>query len=235
MEYLLVLYRVITILTVFLIVALLLSKRHLGRFNVFDFITAVTLGAVAGADMSDINAPHGPRIFALFMIGILHVLFTKLILENRKIGKYLTFDPTMVIQNGKIVVKNLERVRYSLDDLLCQLRQNGIFDLGEVEYAILEPYGKLSVLKKSQYLPVTPKDLNLPSEYKGLSTPLIIEGKINSDGLQSIGFTEPWLVDKLNNLGITGPGEVFLALLNTRGDLYVSKYAEPANVQKVSH
>ncbi|MBZ4653190.1 MAG: hypothetical protein JG781_528 [Peptococcaceae bacterium] len=97
MIYLNVFYRVVTVLLVFLLVALLLSKRHLGRFTIFDFIAAVTLGAVAGADISDIDQPHGPRIFALIVIGVIHVLFTKIILENRKIGKLVTFDPTMII------------------------------------------------------------------------------------------------------------------------------------------
>ncbi len=235
MIYLTVIYRVVTILLVFLLVALLLNKRHLGRFTVFDFIAAVTLGAVAGADIADPDKPHGPRMFALIAIGVIHVLFTKLILEKRKFGKLFTFDPTMVIQNGKIVVKNLKNIRYTLDDLLCQLRERGVFDLSEVEYAILEPDGKLSVLKKSQYLPVTPGDLKISTQYKGLSIPLILEGKVIQEGLKSANLTEEWLLNQLGNQGIANPGEVFIALLNTQGNLYISKYREPSNIQKIDH
>jgi uncharacterized membrane protein YcaP (DUF421 family) len=190
MVYLIVFYRIITVLFAFLIIALLLSKRHLGRYTIFDFITAVTMGAVAGADISDVKEPHGPRIFALIVIGITHVLFTKMLIKNRKLGKLLTFDPTMIVQNGKIVVKNLNKVRYTLDDLISHLRENGVFDISELEFALLEPNGKLSFLKKSQYANVTPFDLNIPTKYKGLSLPLIIEGKVNHKMLKSANLTE---------------------------------------------
>ena len=235
MIYLIVLYRVVSILLVFLVVALLLSKRHLGRFTIFDFIAAVTLGAVAGADISDIDKPHGPRIFALFLIGVIHVLITKAILRYRKIGKLVTFDPTMVIQNGRIVVKNLKNVRYTLDDLLCHLRELGIFDINEVEYAILEPNGKLSALKKSRHLAVTPADLNLSPRYKGLSIPLVLEGKVDYEGLNSAKLTEQALLNMLLGQGVTNIKDVFLALLNSQGNLYIARYDEPANIQKMDH
>ncbi|KKM11561.1 hypothetical protein SY88_07615 [Clostridiales bacterium PH28_bin88] len=235
MTYLLVLYRVVTILVVFLLVALVLSKRHLGRFTIFDFIAAVTLGAVAGADISDVDKPHGPRIFALIAIGAIHILFTKMLLKNRKLGKLLTFDPTMIIQNGKIVVKNMEKVRYTLDDLLSHLREQGAFDISEVEFAILEPNGQLSVLKKSQHLPATPGDLKIPTQYKGLSIPLVLEGKAKHEGLRAINLTEEWLVNQLAGQGVTDVQEVFLALLNTQGQLYVAKYQDPSNIQKLDH
>lgn len=235
MIYLIVFYRVVTILLVFLLVALLLSKRHLGRFTIFDFIAAVTLGAVAGADISDVDKPHGPRIFALIVIGAVHFLFTKMILANRKIGKLITFDPTMIIQNGKIAVKNLRSVRYTLDDLISHLRELGIFDFSEVEYAILEPNGKLSVLKKSRHLPVTPADLNIPFQYKGLSIPLVIEGKINYEGLKSRNLTEQNLLEQLLGHGITNTKDVFFAALNSQGYLYIARYEEPSNIQKIDH
>lgn len=235
MVYLIVLFRVITILLVFLIVALLLNKRHLGRYTIFDFITAVTMGSVAGADMSDVEEPHGPRIFALIIIGLVHVLFTKMLINNRKLGKLVTFDPTMIIQNGKIAVKNLKKVRYTLDDLISHLRENGVFDIGEVEFAILEPNGKLSFLKKSQHLNLTPADMNIPTLYKGIGIPLIMEGKIDHSKLDGVMLTEEWLFAQLKEQGIKDVQEIFLAVLNTRGDLYVSKYADPPNIQKVDH
>lgn len=235
MVYLIVLYRVITVLLVFLIMGLLLNKRHLGRYTIFDFITAVTMGSVAGADMADVQEPHGPRIFALIAIGVAHVLFTKMLINNRKLGKLVTFDPTMIIQNGKIVVKNLKKVRYTLDDLISHLRENGVFDICELEYAILEPNGKLSFLKKSQYLNVTPADFNIPTQYKGISLPLIIEGKIDHTRLDGVMLTEKWLFDELKKQGVKDVQEVFLAVLNTQGNLYVSKYGDPVNIQKIDH
>lgn len=235
MVYLIVLYRILTVLFAFLIIGLLLNKRHLGRYTIFDFITSVTMGAVAGADIADVKEPHGPRIFALIVIGITHILFTKMLIKSRKLGRLLTFDPTMIIQNGKIVVKNLEQVRYTLDDLISHLRENGVFDISEVEFALLEPNGKLSFLKKSQHANITPADLNIPTKYKGLSLPLIIEGKVVHKMLKSAGLTEEWLLEQLNKQGVTNVQDVFLTMLNTQGNLYLSKYKDPPNIQKVDH
>ena len=122
--------------------------------------------------------------------------------------------------------KNLKKMRYTLDDLLIQLRHRGIFDLKEVEFALLETTGQLSVLKKSQYAPVTPHDLKIPTKYKGLSTELIYDGKVIDINLKRFNLDRAWLEQQLKAQGIQSPREVFLALLNTEGELYVNRYQD---------
>src|SRR5690606_7188476 len=97
-------------------------------------------------------------------------------LHFRGVAKYINGEPVILIMNGQIMEKNLKKMRYTIDDLLTQLRHQKIFDLKVVEFAILETDGKISVLKKSQYAEVTPDDLKIPTKYRGLSTELIYDG-----------------------------------------------------------
>lgn len=235
MEYLVVTFRMITVILLFLVVALLMGKRHIGELSVFDFIIAVTLAAVAGADLADPKVPHGPTILAIIGLGIIHYIISKAILKNRKAGHLLTFDPTIVMQNGLILKENLAKIRYTVDELLSHLREKGIFDLGEVEFAILEPNGSLSVLKKSQYQPATPKDLKIATEYKGIATVVILEGKIDQEGLRSVSLSQQWLEDKIKQMGYNKVEDIFLAEINTKGELYVSPQKPPTPVQQIDH
>lgn len=234
MEYLVVMYRMITVITLFLVVAILMGKRHLGEFSVFDFVIAITLGAVAGADLADPQIPHGPTYLTIIGLGFLHYLLSKFILKNRKIGYWLTFDPTVVVQNGVILKENLSKLRYTVEELLTHLREKGVFDLQEVEFAVLEPTGTLSVLKKSQYHPVTAGDLRIAKPDRGLSFPVILEGKFHRRGLETVNWSEKKLKAKLQKMGFEKPEEIFLALVNTQGDLYISPQIPPTPIQPLN-
>src|SRR5690554_311470 len=205
MEYLIVLSRLVVVIAVFWAVAILMGKRHIGVLAIFDFIIAVTLGALAGADLADPKVPHGPTLMTIVLLGVFHFLLSRTLLKRRKIARWLTFDPTVVMQNGVIRKENLAKIRYTVDELLSHLRGKDVFDLQEVEFAVLESNGTLSVQKKSQYQPVTPKDLSLATSYQGLAVPLIIEGRINGKGLKSTGLTEEWLLDKIRQSGYATP------------------------------
>ena len=182
--------RILTIMPLFLVVALLLGKRHLAELSVFDFVVAITLGAVAGADIADPNIEHLPTVFAIVALGGLHVLLSATILRKRYIGRWLTLDPTLVVQKGVILKKNLERIRYTVDDLLADLRGKDIFELSEIEYAVLEPTGSLSVLKRATEKPITPKDIEQAPDTMGIPLPVILEGKVHLPGLQAFNLTE---------------------------------------------
>lgn len=105
-----------------------------------------------------------------FILALLAILFDVLHLKNLKFRKITEGEPIIVIQNGVILEDNMRKLRYHIDNLEAQLREKDVFDFSEVEYAILEPTGNLSVLKKAQNRPLTPFDMNLKTEYKGIST-----------------------------------------------------------------
>jgi uncharacterized membrane protein YcaP (DUF421 family) len=143
-------------------------------------------------------------------------------------------EPTLVIQNGKILAKNMSRCRYNIDDMLLQLRTQGVFNVDDVEFAVLESNGQLSVLRKSHKQPVTREDLKIPSGYEGLSSEMIVDGEIIYQNLQQNNLDEAWLILELERQGIRSPKEIMLASLDTRGNLYVDKKVDGLQATQVS-
>src|SRR5690606_35132866 len=143
--------------------------------------------------------------------------------------KLLDGEPTVVVQNGQILEGALKRLNYNLDDLRMQLRSQGVFSMGEVEFAIVEPGGQLSVLKKSQLLPATPADLNIPTSYKGPATELIVDGHIVHANLEQLGLTEAWLVEQVRGRGHE-MADVYYAELDTQGNLYIDLHDDLQHV-----
>jgi uncharacterized membrane protein YcaP (DUF421 family) len=128
----------------------------------------------------------------------------------------------------------MRKLRYHLDNLEAQLRDKGVFDFSEVEFAVLEPNGQLSVLKKSQNLPLTPYDMNITTEYKGISTELIKDGQLLEQNLVQRNLTIDWLKGELKKQNINNVNDVFYAAVNSKNGLYISlKKSKLKNVQKV--
>ncbi len=222
MDLIIVTVRIGTIIPLLILMTLLMGKRQVGELPVLDFVIAITIGSVAGADIADINIPHLPTAFAIIVLGIFQFIVSYGKISSRLFNHYLTFEPTIVIQNGQIVKKHLKKIRYTLDNLLELLRLKGVFNINEVEFAIIEANGKLSVLRKSQYEPPTAQDLKVKTDYQGVMTPLIVEGKVFPPGLHYVGLDEQWVVGKINEQGYKGVNEIFFAALNVDGTLHIS-------------
>ena len=128
----------------------------------------------------------------------------------------------------------MRKLRYHLDDLEMQLRDKGVFDFNEVEFAVLESHGQLSVLKKTQFQPVTPKDMNMKTGYKGLSMEIIKDGDILDKNLQQNNLSIDWLKQELKNRNIQKVSDVVYAAINTDKVLYISlRQKTLKNTQKV--
>lgn len=196
----------------------------------FEYVNGITIGSIAATLSVDTNI----RPFALWVglavwtAGVFAI--EKLSLVSWRIGKYLDGEPTVLVMNGRIMEKALGRLNLRLSDLLGQLRAQGAFDISEVEFAVMETGGQLSVLKKSQYQPLTPNDMGIPTEYKGLSTELIYDGVVVEANLKQVNLDRKWLTRELGNHGVKDPSQVLLALLDTSGKLYVDLYDDPGKV-----
>jgi len=198
----------------------LAGRKSISQLNFLDFLLANLTGNILGNYV--VGPAKGARVFVAPVVFIASGILTELLtLRSRPLRKILEGQPLVVIKNGKIIRKNMANTRYDLAELLMALRKKDIFDLGEVEFAVLEPNGKVSVQKKSQYRPVTPKDFKLSTGYEGLSSVLISDGKVLEKNMEMNGLTHDWLMKTLNNKGVKDVAGVFLASLATDGSLYV--------------
>lgn len=201
----------------------LMGQREIGSLNVFDFIVVITIGSIAAAPLaSSTDDVIGPFV-SIGTLGVLNILIAYLSLKNAKFRRVVQDEPIVLVQNGQILEDTMRSTRFNLDDLLTEIRKNNIPNLADVEFAILESNGRVSVIPKSQARPVTPQDLQLPTPYEGMPSVLIEDGNIIEDNLRENQLSKNWLLEQLQNLGIRSEKEVFAALLDTQCRLYVSK------------
>jgi uncharacterized membrane protein YcaP (DUF421 family) len=213
--------------------ARLIGRKLLAQMSYFDFTVAITIGSISGSYV--VQMVEGMWVLiAPLLLAILAIIFDYVHLKSLHFRKLTEGEPVIVMQNGQILEKNMKRLRYHLDNLEAQLRDKGVFDFSEVEFAIFEPHGQLSVLKKSQYLPLTPSDMKLSTKYKGLSTEIIKDGTVLEENLKQNHLSRDWLTQELRKRKIGNIADVIYAALNTEGVLYVSmKHSDLKYSQKV--
>lgn len=228
-DLLILLFRVVTILPLLLVVALFMGKRSIGELPVFDLLILLTLGSVVGADIAEPDVVHIHTIVAIILIGILQKLVAKWKIMNRKFGKLVTFEPTVVIQDGSFIIENLKNMQYSIDNVLLMLREKDVFDITNVKLGIIEANGQLTVLRKPEKSPVTIEDLRLYKPHADLAYPLIVEGTLYREVFNVVSIDEKWLKTKLKHLGIIDYEDVFFASIDEQKNLHVSKKSLDAN------
>ncbi|MFV8829362.1 DUF421 domain-containing protein [Alkalihalobacterium sp. APHAB7] len=234
-ESLIILGRIFTIFPLFLMVTIYMGKRSLGEMPIFDFLIIITLSNVIGADIADPTVDHIYTYLAVIVIPLLHKSVARLLISNRKLGKKLTFEPTLVIQDGKVLVENLKRIQYTIDNVLQMLRQKDIFDISEVKVAIIEGDGKISVMKQENKMEVTLEDMNLDKKNLSLALPLIVEGEIYDDILTYLGLDRPWLIEELQKRNIPQMNRIFFASINQNQELHISLKKEEQHMPPFYH
>jgi uncharacterized membrane protein YcaP (DUF421 family) len=212
-----------------LIFARILGKEQISQLTFFDYVQGITIGSIAAELTTDLSSRAWPHWVGLAVWAALGLLMEVISMKWRYGAKVLEGEPTIVIMNGKIMEDALCKMQMRASDIIALLRCKGVFDINQVDFAILETNGQLSVLKKPIFQPVTPKDMNLTVSYDGISTELIYDGKVIEENLRQLNKDRAWLMKQLEIQGIHDVSEVFLVTLNPGGSLYVDKYADHIN------
>lgn len=197
-----------------------MGKRQVGQLQPFELVVVITISAMAAIAMEDVGVPLINSIIPIITVMILQIGLSLINLKSEKARGIICGKPSVVVENGRIVEEELRQLRYNVNDLLEQMRAKNYFNIADVEYAILETNGQLSVIPKSQKRAVQPEDLQIQTKYEGLPTTLIIDGRINYDNLKKINLDENWLKTELSKFGINDIKEIFFASLDTLGNLF---------------
>lgn len=216
-------YRTLIIYFTVLIVMRLMGKREVGQLSIFDLVVAIMIAEIAVFPLGNASKPLYLGLVPMFVLVGTEIFLSYLCLRSRFLREVIEGQPSVIIANGKIMEKEMRRLRYNINDLLGQLREKNIFNICDVEYAILETSGKLSVVVKPAKRVVTMEDFNFsPSSSESLPVPLIVDGELLSKNLEHIGYSQRWLEEKLrdNNLKIK---EILYASLDNQGRLYISE------------
>jgi uncharacterized membrane protein YcaP (DUF421 family) len=225
-EHIEVILRSITSFGLLLIGARILGKQTISQMTIFDFVATISMGAISAnlAFNTSIKVHHTIIAFSIYVIVIF--LIAILSLKNRKARKFLAGDPTIVIQNGKVLEKNMNKMRYTIDYLNQQLREKDVFNVEEVLFAIIETNGSMTVLKKPQYRSVTRQDLMVQvlPEHR-LPIELIMDGEIIKENLEQNNLSDSWLQSELRKRNVT-KNEVVYAVLAANGNIYIDTFTD---------
>lgn len=211
---------------IMMIITRTLGKQTIAQMTYHDFVAAITLGALTGnlAFNSQMKISH--LIVSLVTFSGIAYLSVYLTLKSRTMRKWISGQPTVLIQDGKIMEKNMRNQKLTLDTLNQELREKNIFNIEEVQYAVLELNGKVSVLRKPDYLPVIHKDLKLkPGNRQSFPLELIMDGEIIQDNLKQNNLTIEWLMSQVKKKGLK-IAEVSYAVRTSTGNIYIDRYED---------
>ncbi|MEK3917531.1 DUF421 domain-containing protein [Paenibacillus sp. FSL H7-0331] len=201
----------------------LLGKKQISQLTFFEYITGITLGELAGFISTDIENNYMHGIVALLVWALVPLGLELITLKSVTLRGWFEGKGTVMIKEGKVMEKNLKKERYTVDELLEQLRTKSVFNPAEVEFAMLEASGELSVMLKKENQPLTAKHLGIQTAPEQASQAVIMDGNIMEEPLATAGLNPGWLRTELEKIGVT-VDNVFLGTVDSYGALYVDLY-----------
>jgi len=217
---LIVFVRTFIIYIVVVVLMRLMGKRQIGQLEPYELVVAIMIAELAAIPMEDKAIPLINGLVPIFTLFFIQVCISYINMKCLWFRSFMDGNPSIVVRNGKLDINELTKARYNINELLEQLRVKGYANIADVEFAILETSGNLSVIPKSQKRPATPADLNIDTQYEGLPVPLVLDGKIQYDNLAEVNLSAAWLVNELAKFSITDVKDVFIASLDTQGKLF---------------
>jgi Predicted membrane protein len=207
----------------------MLGKRQIAQLQPFELVVIIMISELAAVPSGDIGIPLISGIIPILILLISGITLQYLTLKSEKARSIICGKPTILIDKGKILETEIKRIRYNISDLLEQLRIKNIPNISDVEYAILETNGEMSVIPKSQKRPTIPEDFQITTKYEGLPLTLIMDGIIQTDNLKKANVDLQWLQQEMKKQQLTSFDQVLLASLDTAGTLFIQGKMNQAN------
>ena len=209
----------ISLVALFLI-AKLLGKKQVSQLTLFDYVIGISIGNFAAEITINLDAKLIYGLVAVVEFGLIAYIISILTMKSITLRRFFMGTPTVLIEKGKILEAGLKKVHFDINDMLEECRTNGYFDVSQIDYALMECNGELSILPKDKYRPVNVGDLNLKEKLQGLCANVIIDGKIMHHNLTNMQKDEEWLKAQLNIKGYNEK-DILLATLDVNDKLVI--------------
>ena len=219
---LIIFLRAILLYIVVLIVMRLMGKREIGQMQPFELAISIMIADLAATPMAETGIPISNGIIPILGLLVMHLTISTLNIKSTKAREIICGKPSILIYRGKIDEKVLRKERFTINELEERLRDNNIFNIGDVDYAILETSGQVTVILKPNKRTTTPEDFNIEPEYEGISYDLVVDGKVMYKNLEKIGKNYMWLVKQSEKFGIK-PEEALIVTLDGKGQIFCQK------------
>lgn len=201
-------------------IAKIMGHKQMSQLDFFDYISGITIGSIAAELATELEEPLKP-LLAIAVYGTVAILLSKITSLFPKSRKFINGTPTILMNNGKIYRENLKKAKLDLSEFMVMCRQKGYFNLVDIQTAVFEFNGKLSILPVSKKRPANPEDLNLSPAAEYIQTEVIMDGRILNENLKRMGLDDKWLQKQLATQGYKKPQEVFLAVCDENNQLTV--------------
>lgn len=210
----------LSIITLFFVTKMI-GKKQLSELSMFDYVIGITIGNFAAEMTINLDSQEVNGIWAVLIFGFVAYFVSYITMKSMKLRRFFIGVPTMIIQNGKLLYEPMKKMKLDINDMLEQCRLHGYFDISQIEYAILEASGDLSIMPKPEYRPVNPKDMQLKVDKEGLCANVIIDGKIMINNLKNMHKSVEWLNQQLKLKGHEDLSLILLATLDINEKLII--------------
>ena len=219
----LILTSLLSAVSLFLI-AKIMGHKQVAQLDLFDYINGITIGSIAAELATELETPWKPLI-AMLIYGMIAVGLSLVTNKFPKVRKYVNGTPTILMDDGKIYRENMKKAKMDLSEFMTMCREQGYFDLNDIQTAVFEYNGKLTILPNSANRPITPADIELHPEPDHINTEIIMDGRIMGENLKRMGLDLKWLEKQIKAQGYHDAKEIFLGLCdnNNKLSLFASK------------
>ena len=212
-------FRSIILYIIVLIVMRLMGKREIGQLQPFELAISIMIADLASIPMTEIGIPIFNGIIPILGLLVMHLIISVINLKSLKAREIICGKPSILIYRGKIDEKVLKKERFTINELEERLRGNNVVNLGDVEYAILETSGQVTVIQKPEKRNTIPEDFNITPEYEGIPYDLVVDGKVMNKNLKLIGKNYNWLKKQVEKFGVK-PEEALVVTIDGKGQIF---------------
>ena len=212
-------FRSIVLYIIVLVVRRLMGKRAIGQLQPFELAIAIMIADLASIPMTEIGIPISNGIVPILGLLLMHLIISVINLKSVKAREIICGKPSILIYRGRIDEKVLRKERFTVNELQERLRSSNVVNISDVEYAILETSGQVTVIQKPNKRNTIPEDFNIMPEYEGIPYDLVVDGKIMEDNLQKLGKDYNWLKKEVNKFKIN-PQDALLVTIDGRGQIF---------------
>ena len=204
------------------IIAKVMGHKQMSQLDFFDYISGITIGSIAAELATELEEPLKPLI-ATVVYGVITVIISAVTTKFPKTRKFFNGTPTIIMNNGKLYRKNMKKAKLDLSEFMVMCRQEGYFNLSDIQTAIFEFNGKLTILPVSTKRPLNPEDMNLTPLPEYINTEVIMDGRILEENLKRMGLNAKWLQKQIKKQGFKNEKEIFLGLCDQNKQLSLYK------------